>query len=61
MNAEVAKAKDITQELQEEKRWLSSILKQQQSLMPNLMTTNHQMHEDMTCNISKGKLAAYLK
>jgi hypothetical protein len=21
--------------------------------MPNLMTTSHQMHEDMTCNISK--------
>ncbi|KAH8962114.1 hypothetical protein BDL97_05G085800 [Sphagnum fallax] len=53
MNAEVAKAKDITQELQEEKRWVSSTLKQQQSLMPNLMTTSHQMHEDMTCNISK--------
>jgi len=55
MNAEVAKAKDITHELQEEKRWLSSTLKQQQSLMPNLMTTSHQMHEDMTCNISKVK------
>ncbi|CAK9876697.1 unnamed protein product [Sphagnum jensenii] len=53
MNAEVAKAKDITQELQEEKRWVSSTLKQQQSLMPNLMTTSHQMHEDMTCNILK--------
>jgi hypothetical protein len=35
MNAEVAKAKDITQKLQEEKRWLSSTLKQQQSHMPN--------------------------
>jgi hypothetical protein len=55
MNVEVTKAKDITQELQEEKRWLFSTLKQHQSLMPNLMTTNHQMHEDITCNISKVK------
>jgi HPt (histidine-containing phosphotransfer) domain-containing protein len=56
MNAEVAKAKEISHNLQEVKSQLSSTLMQQSLAGPNLMTASHQIHEHKkSCNISKVK------